>query len=91
MNVLDCLAGLAKSGKISAALADEAASIYRALIDQGEAEDAAALATAEVLRGKARARLISVEFCINNPDRIGDVADAMREHWREAQAGRKPN
>ena len=59
-------------------MADEAAAVYRALIDQGEAE-AAALATAEVLRGKAKARRSSVEFCLANPDKIPDVAEAMRE------------
>jgi hypothetical protein len=89
VNVLDVISGLAKAGKISAALSDEAAAIYRALLDQGEAEDAAALKTAEALRGKARARRSSVEFCIANPDQIPAVAGAMREQWREAQDGRR--
>jgi hypothetical protein len=35
---------------------------------------AAALATAEVLRSKAKARRNSIEFCIANPDRIEDVS-----------------
>jgi hypothetical protein len=89
MNALDCLAGLAKAGRISAAMADEASAIYRELIDQGEAEDAAALKTAEALRAQAEARRSSVEFCVANPDKIPAVADAMREQWREARAGRR--
>ena len=90
MNVLDCLAGLAKAGKIDAAMADEAAAVYRAaLVDMDPS--AAALKTADFLRGKAKARRASVDFCIADPDKIPDVAAAMREQWREAQAGRKPN
>jgi hypothetical protein len=88
VNVLDCLAGLAKAGKLSAAIADEAASIYRQMIDQGVAEDVAALALAEALRVAAKAQRRSVRFCIANPDKIPDVANAMREQWREARAGR---
>ena len=88
MNVLDVIAGLAKAGKISAALAAEAEAIYRgALVDMDPS--AAALTTAEFLRAKARARRASVDFCIANPDKIPDVAAAMREQWREAQAGRR--
>jgi hypothetical protein len=90
-SVLDCLEELAKAGKISAAMADEAAAIYIRLLAHGHAEDAAALKTAEALRAKARARRSSVEFCIANPDKIPAVADAMRRQWREAQAGRRPN
>ena len=87
MNVLDVIAELAKAGKISAALANEAAAIYRgALVDMDPS--AAALKTAELLRAKARARRAVVDFCIANSDKIPDVAAAMREQWREAQAGR---
>lgn len=89
MNVLFRLAGLAKAGKLSAAMADEAAAIYRAMIDQGEAADAAALKTADFIRSKAEAQRSHVEFCINNPDKIPAVAAAMREQWRAAQAGRR--
>jgi hypothetical protein len=89
MNVLDCLAGLAKAGRISAAMADEAAAIYRRLLAQGAAADVAALSLAAVLRGKARALRSSVEFCVDNPEQLEDVANAMREQWREAQAGRR--
>jgi hypothetical protein len=89
MNVLDCLDGLAKAGKISAAMADEVASIYRGLIDQGAAEDVAALALAEAIRVAAKARRSSIEFCLANPDKIPAVADAMRERWREEKAGRR--
>jgi hypothetical protein len=89
MNVLDCLAALAKSGKLSAALADEASAIYRGLIDQGVAEDVAALKTAEALRAKAKAQRDHVEFCIANPDKIPALAAAMREQWREERAGRR--
>jgi hypothetical protein len=89
VNVLDCLAGLAKSGKLSSAMADEAASFYRTMIDQGAAEDVAALATAEAIRSRAKAQREHVEFCINNPDKIPAVADAMRAQWREARAGRR--
>jgi hypothetical protein len=91
VNVLDCLAGLAKSGRLSAAMADEAAAIYRTMIDQGAAEDVAALALAEAIRVAAKAQRDHIEFCINNPERIPAVAAAMREQWREARAGRKPN
>jgi hypothetical protein len=89
MNVLDCLDELAKAGKISAAMADEAGAIYLEMIEQGHDEATAALATAEALRSKATAQRDHVEFCINNPDKIPDIADAMREQWREAQAGRR--
>ena len=55
MNVLDVIAGLARAGKISAAMADEAAAVYRgALVDMDPS--AAALKTADFLRAKARAR-----------------------------------
>ena len=67
MNVLDSLAALAKAGKISDAMADEAASIYRGLLDQGAAEDAAALATAEAIRSKAKAQRDQIGFCIAIP------------------------
>jgi hypothetical protein len=90
-SVLDCLEELAKAGKISAALADEAATIYRGLLDQGEAEGAAALAPAEAIRAKAKAREAAIQFCIANPDRIEDVKVAMTEQWREARAGRTPH
>jgi hypothetical protein len=89
MNVLDVIAGLTKSGQIPAAIADEAGSFYRTWIDQGVAEDVAALALAEAIRVAARTRRDHVEFCINHPDRIPAVADAMREQWREARAGRR--
>jgi hypothetical protein len=89
VKVLDCLAELAKSGKLSAALADEAAAIYRTMIDQGAAEDVAALATAEAIRVAAKAQRAHVEFCIANPEQIPAVATAMREQWREEQAGRR--
>jgi hypothetical protein len=69
-------------------MADETAALYRRLLDQGEAEDAAAHKTAEFLRSKAKARRSAVEFCIANPDKVEDVADAMREQWRDARAGR---
>jgi hypothetical protein len=87
-SVLDCLEELAKTGKISAAMADEAAAIYRAMLAHGHAEDVAALKTAEVLRAKAKAQRSHVEFCINNPDKIPAVAAALREQWRAAQGGR---
>jgi hypothetical protein len=89
MNVLDCLAGLARAGKITAAMADEAATTFVRLLAHGYAEDAAALKTADFLRGKAKAQRSSVEFCIANPDKIPAVAAAMREQWREAQDGRR--
>jgi len=63
--------------RFSAAIADEAASIYRQMIDQGVAEDVAALA--ESLRVAAKAQRSSVEFCIANPDRIEEIKTAMRE------------
>jgi hypothetical protein len=89
MNALERLDELAKAGKISGAMADEAAAIYCGLIDQGEAEDVAALATAEAIRSRAKAQREHVEFCIANPDKIPAVADAMREQWRAARAGRR--
>ena len=90
MNVLDCLAGLARAGKISVALADEAAAVYRvALVDMDPS--AAALKTADFLRGKARARRSAVQAMVDDPSLIPGVAAAMREQWREAQAGRRPN
>jgi hypothetical protein len=87
-SVNDCIEKMAAAGQISRALADEAASIYRQMIDQGVAEDVAALALAEALRVAATAQLRSVAFCLANPDRIDEVKTAMREQWREAQAGR---
>jgi hypothetical protein len=90
-SVIDCLAELAKGGKISAATADEAKAVYLGLLARGHAEDAAALKTAESIRAKARARRSAVGFCIANPDKIPAVADAMREQWLEAKTGRKPH
>ena len=89
--VLDRLAELAKAGKISAGMAAEAAATYRGLLASGHAEDAAALKTADFLRGKARARLSAVHAMVDDPSLIPGVAAAMREQWRESQAGRKPN
>ena len=90
-SVLDRIAGLARAGKISPAMADEAAAVYRARLAAGDTEAAAALKMAEALRAKAKARLSAVQFCVNNSDRIEDVKAAMREQWREAHEGRKPN
>jgi hypothetical protein len=87
--VLDCIAGLAKSGKLSAIEADEAKALYRGLLDQGHTPDAVALALAEYIRSGAKTQRDHVEFCVNNPDKIPAVADAMREQWREARAGRR--
>ena len=88
MNVLDVIAGLARGGKISAAMAEEAAAIYRgALVDMDPS--AAALKTADFLRAKARARLSAVQAMVDDPSLIPGVAAAMREQWREAQAGRR--
>jgi hypothetical protein len=89
MNVLDVIAGLAKSGRLSPSDADEAKAIYRGLLDQGHTPDAVALALAESIRAGAKAQRGSIEFCIANPEMIPAVADAMREQWREARAGRR--
>jgi hypothetical protein len=89
MNVLDVIAELAKSGKLSAIEADEAKALYRGLLDQGHAPDAVALALAEFIRVEAKARREHVEFCLRHPEKIPAVADAMREQWRAAQAGRR--
>jgi hypothetical protein len=89
MNVLHVIAGLAKSGRLSAAEAGEAKAVYRGLLEQGHTPAAVALALAEYIRSKATAQLAHVEFCIANPEQIPAVAEAMREQWREARAGRR--
>jgi hypothetical protein len=91
MTVLDAIEELAKAGKISAAIAEEAAAIYRTMIDQGVAADVAALALAQAIRVAAKAQLSSVQFCVEHPDKIPDVAAAMTVQWRLARAGRRAN
>ena len=82
---------LVARGELSPAAANEARAVYFGQLAKGRSEADATLATAAALRRKAEKMRESVQAMIHDPSLIPDVAAALTEQWREAQAGKKPN